>query len=213
MLVEKTYIIDPLTTLCKIALLHFLPTKTRISINNHVLQIQESTYFQWLERKKNGDNRFDVSNLNTPIIKAIKWYIIDNSEKIQLDDITKESIITIVQFTIRGMTKLQNYTYSNDISIRIILQYFINILQDSLNGILDESKCVLDDNRNGILSDKIKNNIDFQTINTIAKNLSDAEKLQNSREDVDAIIDCVHKILINRDIHFVKLMKDVNTYL
>jgi hypothetical protein len=43
--------------------------------------------------------------------------------------------------------------------------------------------------------------------------LNDADKMENSQEDINALIDCAHRLLINRDGAFVKLMKDINTIL
>ncbi|BCS82923.1 hypothetical protein QLL95_gp1200 [Cotonvirus japonicus] len=209
---DKNYIIDPLTALCKIALLHFMPDKTKLAINHHVLYIQGYSYYQWLERMKNGDSRIDISNLYVPIIKAIKWYILDGQEKINLDEQTKNNILIISKFTILGLIKLQS-TYNSDGSIKIILQYLINLLRNALNDNWNEDDCVKIDGNVNILSDKIKNNIESQTIGSIAKILLDTEKMIDSKEDVDALIDCAHKLLVNRDKTFVKMMIEINTHL
>lgn len=211
---DKNFIIDPLTSLCKVALLYFMPDKTKLAINHHVLYIQYYNYYQWLERMKNGDSRVDISNLNTPFLKAIKWYILekDNPEKAVMDEETHQSIKIITQFAIKGLKKLQNQTYNTDEAIKIILQYFINILKNALDDVWIEDICV-GMNHNSILSDKIKNNYEAHTINSIAKMLNDAEKLGNAQQDIDVLIDCAHKLLINRDAIFVKLMKDINTTL
>lgn len=210
---DKTYIIDPLTSLCKVALLYFMPEKTRLAISRHVLEIQDYNYYQCVIRIKNGDSRVDISNLNTPFIKAIKWYIIDCQEKADMDTDMCQSVRTIALFAIKGLKKLQKCTYNTDTSIKIILQYFINLLQSSLEDKWDESSCVKMDGNNGILSDRIKNNFDSHTINSIAKMLNDSDNGENSQEDINARIECVHKLLINRDCIFVKLMKEINTTL
>jgi hypothetical protein len=211
---DKTYIIDPLTSLCKIALLHFMPEKTKLAINHHVLYIQGYSYYQWLERTLYGDSRIDISNLNMPLVKAIKWYILEGNEKAIMDKEMSDSIRKITYFTILGLTKLQDSTYNNDIAIKIILQYFINLLKDALNNAWKDENCIkIDNNNNNILSDKIKNNFETDTINSIAKMLVDADKMKKFHDDVTALIDCAHQLLINRDIIFVKLMQEVNTTL
>ena len=210
---DKSYIIDPLTSLCKVALLHFMPEGTKLAISHHTLYLQEYTYSQWIERMKNGDSRRDISNLNTPLLKAIKWYIIDDEELAQMDAELTESIKTICNFTIKGLTKLQNCTYNHDTGIKIILQYFINLLRDALNSEWHEDNALKTDPYNSILSDKIKNNFEPHTINSIAKMLSDADKIENSPDDISALVDCSHKLLINRDNIFVKMMKEINTTL
>ena len=213
MIDDKSYIIDPLTSLCKVALLYFMPDKTKLAINHHILYIQDYSYYQWFERMKNGDSRIDISNLYDSFIKAIKWYIIDNPEKAVMSEEISTNITVLTQFTIRGLIKLQHCTYNNDNAIKIILQYFINLLRDALKGIWDEDSCVKIDSNNNILSDKIKNNIEPHTINSITKMLHDADKLENSQEDINALINCAHRLLINRDAVFVKIMKEINTTL
>lgn len=209
---EKTYIIDPLTALCKVALLHFMPEKTKLAISHHVLYIQGYSYYQWIERMKNGDSRIDISNLNTPFIKAIHWYILDGSMKAHMDEETSQSLKNIASYAIMGLIKLQNYTYQADAAIKIILQYFINMLRSALDNYWSIDECVKIEGQN-ILSDKIKNNFESHTINSIAKMLKDADKIENSQEDVHALIDCAHKLLINRDSTFAKMMKEINTVL
>ncbi|AKI80469.1 hypothetical protein QJ850_gp230 [Acanthamoeba polyphaga mimivirus] len=209
---DKNYIIDPLTALCKVALLHFMPDKTKLAINHHVLYIQGYSYYQWLERMKNGDSRVDISNLNMPIIKAVKWYIIDSEDKAELDSETCNNILIIAKYTIKGLIKLQQ-TYCADNAIKIILQYLINLLRDAIDNNWNDDNCVKIDNHHNILSDKIKNNFESQTISAISKILTDAERMSGSQEDVNALIDCAHKLLINRDTVFVRMMKEVNTHL
>lgn len=209
---EKSYIIDPLTCLCKIALLSFMPEKTRLAISHHVLYLQGYSYYQWLERMKNGDSRIDISNLNAPILKAIKWYIIDNPYKVQMDKETDESIKTIAKFAIKGLSKLQTSTYNNDLTIKIILQYFINILRNALDKQWDDDTCVTIEGNNYILSDKIKNNFEPHIFNSIAKILNDVNS-ENSQDNVVVLIECAHGLLINRDNQFVKMMKEINTIL
>ena len=188
---DKSYIIDPLTSICKVALLHFMPEGTRLAINHHTLCVQEYTYSQWLERMKNGDSRRDISNLNTPFLKAIKWYILNSEERAEMDDDLLASIRIITQFTIKGLTKLQKTTYSNDKGIKIILQYFINLFRDAINGEWREENIVkMDTDATTILSEKIKNSYEPKTINSIAKMLDDANKLEKSPEDINALVDC-----------------------
>lgn len=210
---DKSYIIDPLTSLCKLALLYFLPEGTKLGISHHIMHIQGYNYLQWVERMKNGDSRRDISNLDIPLLKAIKWYILDNSDMAVMDQEMIASIKIITSYTIKGLHKLQKLTYDKDKTINIILQYFINMLRDAINDTWNEDNIVKIDNNNSILTDKIKNNFETHTITSIAKMLTDAAQSEQSPEDINALIDCVHKLLMNRDAIFVKLMKDINTTL
>lgn len=210
---DKNYIIDPLTAICKIALLHFMPDKTRLAINYHVLHIQEYNCYQWLERMKNGDSRIDIANLNTPLLKVVKWYILENNEKVNMDEMTNNSIRLIVKFAILGMIKLQQYTYHKDCAIKIILQHFINLLNDALNNTWVEDKYKETNFNINVLSSKIKNNYDSHIINSISKILNDANAQTNSIDDTAALVLCAHQLLLNRDTCFLNMMKEINTTL
>jgi hypothetical protein len=206
---EKTFIIDPLTSVCKISILYFMPPGTKLSIYRHKLGIQEYHSYQWIERIKNGDCRLDIANLYYPIFKAIKWYLLDNTEKVFMDEETKKNIQVIFSFAIKGLEKMMNFTYYDDISIRIILQYLINLIKDAIEGIWNEARYIIPEN-SGILGERVKNNFDAQTINSIAKMLIDCETIDNSPHDVKILVDCIHKLLINREISFSRLLKSIN---
>lgn len=207
---DKTYIIDPLTSVCKVALLDFMPDGTKLAIDHHTLRIHEYTYTQWLERMKNGDSRRDISNLNAPFLKAIKWYILDGEEKANIDDELGESIRTIMFFTVKGLKKLQNFTYQDDIGVKIILQYFVNLFTDALNDIWREESIVKINDGNSIVSGQIKNNYNADNIKQIAAMLTDASKMEKSHKDVQALINCSHELLKNRDAAFVDFMEKIN---
>lgn len=210
---DKMYIVDPLTCLCKVALLYFMPEKTRLAISHHVLYLQEYNYYQWFERKKNGDTRFDISHLNTPILKAIKWYILKGPYRIQMDPNTVESIRVIAKFAVKGFIKLQKTTYNDTtIAIKIILQYFINILRNALEDKWSDDEYVLTEGNNGVMSDKIKNGFEPHTFNSIAKILTDIDN-ENSPDNIQVLIDCAHGLLRNMDTVFVKMMNEINTTL
>lgn len=209
---DKICILDPLTTLCKLALLYFLPENTKLSINNYVLHIQEYNYLQGAKRMINRDKRTDISNLNTPILKAIKWYILENDKKVIFaEEKTNQSIRIIATYAIKGLKKAQEITYGTDMSVRIILQYFINILTAAIDSDWSETQIVQNQSVDSILTDKIKNNYDLQLINYTSQVLQEAEK--SSPTDVTIMIECVHKLFRNRDTQFVLIMKELNTVL
>lgn len=209
---DKNCVLDPLTCLCKVALLHFMPDKTRLAISHHVLSIQEHSYYQWLERMKNGDIRLDISNLNSAIIKCLKWYIIESDERMELDNDTTNSVKNIAHYAVMGFIKLKTGVYKDDLSVKIILQYFINMINDALDGVWDDDKYIQIEGK-GSLSMRIKSCVDTQIINSISAMLLDSAKMTKDYGNVTAIVDCVHQLLLNRDNEFVKMMKEVNTTL
>lgn len=210
---DKNFILDPLTTLCKVALINFMPDKTKLAINHHVLHIQEYGLYQFLERTMNRDSRIDLSYLNAPLQKAMKWYFLDGPERTGLTEETVENIKTITFFAIKGLEKLKAGVYKPDLSVNIILQYFINMLRDALNNEWREESYVKTDSTVSVLADKIKNNYEINTINSISQILNDSNKMNACANDVKTLIECAHKLLVNRDATFLKMMKDINTVL
>ena len=212
MIDDKSYIIDPLTALCKLALLNFMSDGTKLSISHHILHIQEYSYIQGAMRMINGDNRRDMSNINTPLLKVIKWYILDGEERIIFpDDKMANSIKIIASYAVKGLKKAQSSTYVNDISMKIILQYFINMLGSALNNTWSDDLIIKNPIEGSILTETIKKNYDSHTINTIAKMLTDADQTSNLQSNINVLIECIHKLLINRDTEFANLMKEINT--
>lgn len=212
---EKNYIIDPLTLLCKLALLSYMPDGTKLRVCNHILHIQETGYMQGAIRMIHGDTRRDISYLNIPLIKAIKWYIIKSEERIiPADDSVFEHMRTIATYAIKGLQKVQNHTYGDDVGIRIIIQYFINLLTNAMNNTWSDDETVKNtssqsDALGSLIADTIKYNYDANTIQSISKMLTDAD--QKNIQNTNALTECIHKILINRDTEFVALMKEIHT--
>lgn len=207
---DKLCILDPLTCVCKLALLHFMPDKTKLSVSSHVLTIQEPTCYQWIERFKNGDIRLDISHLNGSLFKCLQWYVIESPDRMPLSQKTLDSIRTIVEYAIKGLLKLQTGVYRDHQPVRIIIQYFINMINDALDGVWDETRYIHLDVRSS-LSERIKACVDEQIIQSIASMLLDASRMNHG--NVNAIVDCVHQILSNRDVVFVRMMREVNTIL
>lgn len=232
-------ITDPLTTISKLALLYFLPTGTKISIRNNILDIQTPCLVQSVIRTYNRDNRMEIANLNASLLKAVKWYILNSDEKVDVDEYTSEYLLNIFKYAIKGLHKMQQDTYSDDISINIILQYMINILVSAINNTWNENCCVEIKNDYGILTDKVKNDYDPQIVKSISTLFIDTEnnnnkileltqELNKNRKDIsldflkneinkhkettETWINCIHKLLNNRDNNFVKHIKMYERY-
>lgn len=202
---EKAFIIDPLTTICKMALLSYLPDRTKISINNHVLVIQEHTRLQGLERLTNGDSRSDIVNLNVPLIKVVKWYLVPGPESVTLDQVTLEAIRSIARLAVQGLKQLQIHTYHDDPMIRIVLQYFAVMIQDAVDGQWSDDKYPEFSRGSSVMSERIKEHFEGTWVVTLAKWL---------QEQPGAFaIDRIHTMLKNRDREFLELMTEAVTTL
>lgn len=200
-------LMDPITVLCKLAVLYFLPEGTKMSIGPNLLKLQETGYFQWVERMSHGDTRHNISNLDIPIILAIKWYILDTESQ---DENVNQSFKTIARYSTRGLMKLQKYTYKKDKSIKLILQYLIILLQSALDGTWDNKLIMKYDEDHTLFEEKVRQNFESQIINSIAKMFNDAEQIKHSSKDVHALVNCVHNLLNNRDDDFAKIIDEIN---
>lgn len=210
---DKNYIVDPFTCLCKIALLYFMPIGTKLSINHHVLHIQKPTSYQWIERLKNRDAGSDISHLNVPFIKAMKWYVLECDERMEMSNETRKGILLICDYAILSLKKLQTSTYENDYPVKLILQHFVNMFNNAIKNKWDDEMCMDPQSEEGILTDKIKNNIDENKIKSICTSLTDAGQETNTPNEIDAYVECIHKLLNDRDISFVQMMRNINTIL
>ena len=71
---EKNMILDPLTSIIRLAILSFKNKGTKISIHNNKIAYCEPGMLQGTIRLAFGDNREDLHNLYNPILKASEWF-------------------------------------------------------------------------------------------------------------------------------------------
>ena len=79
----KKQLLDPLVTLCKLAALNFSELHTKISIHDHVLSLHKPDNYQSMIRMLNGDSKENISELFYAIMRVIKWYLNNDSQKQQ----------------------------------------------------------------------------------------------------------------------------------
>lgn len=67
-------LLDPVSTVFKLALLKYKPTGTKISIKNNIISYHEPYFFQGINRWVSGDERNDLYKLYGPLRMFIQWY-------------------------------------------------------------------------------------------------------------------------------------------
>lgn len=67
-------ILDPMSTILRLAILSYYPTNTKLSIHDNALFLQKPNYYQAPLRWGYSDDREDLHNLHNPISKALDWY-------------------------------------------------------------------------------------------------------------------------------------------
>lgn len=122
-----TMILEPLQSMCQLAILGTKPVGSKLTISNNILSIQEPSVIQPVSRWYNSDKKDDIYFLFQVIKRFIKWYSPDNNKQI----ISKELYELIIQMAQSGFDKLiQTYTGTDNNSIVQVIHMYKNILQN-----------------------------------------------------------------------------------
>jgi hypothetical protein len=224
----KEQLLDPLGTVCKLISLYFYELHTKISIQNHVLFLQKPNNYQPIMRIINGDTKENISELLNVIVRLIKWYLIKPSEESpksgenwifinQSDDIKK-----LTKYLCISLKKLQEtYEYGN---VVLAIQFYINIIEDILNGTYSDSKLPNNIHNNEVDNDtlldyhKLKNLWDTQKLKRICDlydNCFQITKDHNIADDgkkvmIDGYLSSINATLQITDAEFQKLIANSN---
>jgi hypothetical protein len=230
---NKRQLLDPIGTLSHIVALAFKPLNTKIGITNHAVTIQDKTYFQWLDRFWNNDNRENISLLYSIVTRVIEWYVIPLSGKYQdnqisningFDYLSKEDKLLfwsclekMIIFACMAFDRLQ-YTYNcGPIPTNVILatQFFINILKESLKGTYNKDilpRCLVEnENKTFIDYDKIKllwNGEKLAKITSLYEKCFQTQKTESKYKDeeIDGYMSAINKLLFLHDEEFRTLI-------
>lgn len=118
-------LLDPLTTMIKLAILAYKPSRTKIAIANNRITFQDPDYLQGIWRWTYGNTKFEVHHLLNPIIKAVKRY-----------DISNPHIKNIFQLAVLGLDKLKS-TYNNNSSV---VCHSLDLYMTIINNVLQKEK-------------------------------------------------------------------------
>lgn len=176
---ETKKILDPYSSLIRIAVLYFKYDGTKLSILDNKISYNEASFIQGTLRWSYGDNRNDLHNLYDPIKTISDWYI-EN----QNDDINY-----LIKLSIRGLQKLKK-AYKSSVNSSLVyhtLEHYINILKKSLIIVKRNKKKNpydndrdIDPNENLNLDNKLKNV--NNTDNNLENNLLNDSKVLTENE-------------------------------
>ena len=187
---KRDSILDPLTCIIRLGILEFKPIGTKISLNNNKIQYNDPSIIQGAMRWTNGDNREDLHNLFNPLKKAVLWYDVKNKE-----------IKNIVEYSIRGLEKLQS-SYNKNSVISHSMQYYIDYLKNSISGKL-EKEAEEDDEENTISKQlrDLWNKREITIINNIILELEENRKKNNDEFQLeqDALIKTLETLLNRKE--------------
>jgi hypothetical protein len=190
---EQKQILDPLTTMIKLAILGYKPQGTKLAIDNNKIYFQEPSFTQGLLRWAYGNKRYELHHLLNPIVKAVKRC-----------DLTNPSIRSIFTLAINGLERLKS-SYNNNSSVVIhSLDLYTNIINNALVNDKDENRI----KNNSLIhtvqdDDEIQNNISIfsnlwldDEINLVAKML---HQIQTTQKDAKTYLDAINTILLMKE--------------
>lgn len=120
-------ILEPLQSMCQLAILGTKPVGSKLTIYNNILSIQEPSVIQPVSRWYNSDKKDDIYFLFQVIKRFIKWYNPENKIKI----INKKLYELIIKMAQIGLDKLiQTYTGTDNNSIVQVIHMYKNILEN-----------------------------------------------------------------------------------
>tara|TARA_B100000214_G_scaffold373080_1_gene352657 strand:+ start:82 stop:705 length:624 start_codon:yes stop_codon:yes gene_type:complete len=176
---EKNILLEPLSCIFRMILLNYKQEGTKISILNHSIQYNDSTFYQGILRTFNGDTREDLHNLYNPLLKAFEWYPVEN-----------EYFHYFYQKCHEGITKLLK-SYDKGSTIHHTLTHYCTMLKSILEKKELEEK--EDENESPLLDkfrtfwDKTELIILYQTFQFLDQTTDEVEK-QTYFKVVDDII-------------------------
>jgi hypothetical protein len=122
---ENVQLMEPLSTMIRLAILQFKPEGTKISIHSNKITFQPPTILQGPIRWSNGDKRNDLHNLYLPISIACEIYQPQDNREIS----------NIFEHTIQGLINLQkSYTRNSESNlVGHCLNHYIDIIQENIH--------------------------------------------------------------------------------
>ena len=185
----STQILDPLTTVIRLAILSFKILGTKISIHFNKIVYQEPTLLQGTFRWQNGDKRSDLHNLYNPLkICRLKY---DPNEDERINNIYKKSI--------QGLHKLQQLYDGNADSTKHALSHYINIIKGE-DLIIDQNQLEIYDKFNTIWSDK-----DIDIINDL---MIEIENKFTKEEDITPYLNSIDALLNGKDLKIREILNN-----
>ena len=170
---NRNLILEPFCCIMRIILLEYKSIGTKISIQNNSILYNDPSLFQGILRSFYGDNREDIHNLYSPILKGFEWYNIGESN---MNRYFFEKLII-------GLEKL-NSVYDENTIIYHSISHYITMIKDLLET-NDLTKFKDINKQESPLIDNLRNIWDNDEVYIIYKNLnyinnSEDEKLKKT---------------------------------
>jgi len=191
-------LLEPLTSIIRLAMLNFQETGTKIAIYNNRITSQLPNIMQGPKRWVYGNKRNELHNLYKPILISIQYY-----------DRSKENISTIFDFALEGLEKLaQTYSeHENDIVCHSIKLYK-DILGSNKKG-KNILKQINEDDVTLPLYEQFSQLWNDRQISIIADLLQEAEDEEPQSEEQNAFLSAIDQLLQVKEDSSIKI---INTF-
>ena len=198
---NKSQVLDPLSSLIRLALLNYKPIGTKLSFYNNTINFQEPDFLQSAKRWSSGDNRNQIHNLYNPIFKIHQWY-----------DIKQPQFVFILKKAKSGLQNLiQCYTKDSS-TISHSINYYIETIDNILNDNIKKDDL---ENTTDIYSIKLKDLWSDREIQIIHLLLQDIDEKNNQGKfnNIDSLIQAIESILIGKDRFVYDIVNKLSTSL
>lgn len=151
--INNNQILEPLTTIIKLAIISFKPVGTKIAIDNNKIYIQSPGYLQSASRWMNGNNREELHYILKPILRSINLY----------DPAKNDELSIIYSCSVEGLRILKKSYLDSNSTLCHALDLYITLLEEKLkqkNLSIDSYNNLLGINNNLNLSQNTKINLD-----------------------------------------------------
>ena len=199
---NKSQVLDPLSSLIRLALLNYKPIGTKLSFYNNTINFQEPDFLQSAKRWSSGDNRNQIHNLYNPIFKIHQWY-----------DIKQPQFVFILKKAKSGLQNLiQCYTKDSS-TISHSINYYIETIDNILNDNIKKDDL---ENTTDIYSIKLKDlwsDREIQIIHLLLQDIDEKKNNQGKFNNIDSLIQAIESILIGKDKFVYDIVNKLSTSL
>ena len=222
-------VLEPFTTIIRLALLKYKQKYTKISIFNNKIFYQEPDILQPALRWKNGDTREHIHNLYNPIIKFTQWYNMNDEKFIYILNIAKDGLENLEKCyntsTSGSSTIIHLFNFYNIIINNIVLKpnelistnlQYDNNNQSDVNSLsmINNSYNIHNLETSDIYYRKFRTLWSENLINIIYLILNELETVEESnQEEIISLISSIEKILDYKDSLVCNIVKKYSTSL
>lgn len=205
---DEIQILDPFSSIVRIAILSFMERGTKISISNNRIYFQSPSLIQGALRWGHGDTRADLHNLCNPIEKGLEWYK------------NNIHVMNILEYTIEGIRLLkEQYGGSSSNLVAHSLNYYIFIIENKLQRMTDDdlaksiSNIRILGNTEIRNIDALKSAWDINEMEVIYKLINMANINRKENKEYMYLIETINMLLLGKDKNLEKIIYGLKTTL